>query len=439
MNAAKQQQRQRRRSEQADSSSKKETGTKHSHETNQLPSILTVKTHQESIAMQYAKNKNTNLKRRVPNAGGLGNKMDTSVQDATTLKSSPKQKSASFVKYNSVTIREYSIIPGDNPSVSKGVPLAIDWDHQWERTFDLDAYEKGRKPRHQIEMKVPAELRSELLRKNGHSWKDIQASIKMANIARRQRTKTIERLPSDKIDEKLEKIARGVKNIFKEKKKKPDTKSGKEKKNDDISGISNCAQVHDEEINSKRKDDIDISLSKSAKNYDLSSLGSESRGKKQPNKQDLVCILSEDLSECQSMDEQSGISLGTSSVMEMKDHDQNANVTSSDRSDPSNDTSSTEDIDVSNHSLLVELSQDVDKNMKSIPWFHSSMKTSKKVSDREHKKKSRKNTPLKMLEYGSEYNSEESEKDVEIDVCCGGAFGRAGKLLQASRVKQDIF
>jgi hypothetical protein len=117
----------------------------------------------------------------------------TSEQSVVSCSVNEHQSTSSILIFHTVTIREYSIIPGDNPSVSKGVPLTIDWDHQWERTCDLDAYEKNKQaPRRQIEMKMPPEIRSELLRKNGHSWKDIQASIKMANIARRQRTKTIE-------------------------------------------------------------------------------------------------------------------------------------------------------------------------------------------------------------------------------------------------------
>jgi hypothetical protein len=408
-----------RRREQGDPS--KPVGTRTFDKTTHLPpSILTVKTHKESMNMNTVRS-NSRLKRIDPNSG-LRNEWNESNQSAaTTFKpSGQKKKSASFLRYDSVTIREYAFIPGDNPSVSKGVPLTIDWDHQWEKTFDLDAYENGRKPRHQIEMKIPAEIRSELLRKNGHSWKDIQASIKMANIARRQRTKTIERLPSEKIDEKLEKIARGVKNIFKEKKKKSETKGGH--------------SVPDIDQNSsKRKDDIDISLSKSSNKYDLTLPGLEETEQMQ-HKQSLLFLLSDDLSECQSLDDHSGISAANSS------NGQNAFITSSNRSDPSNDTSSTEesltisDNDISNDSLREDLqgSMGATGNVKISPRFHSSVRNNSSASGY---KKTRK--VVTILEHGSEYNSEESDKDVEIDTCCGGAFGRAGKILQTRRMRRN--
>jgi hypothetical protein len=138
-----------------------------------------------------------------------------SKQSVTSLFEQQELEPKSILRYDSVTIREYAFIPGDNPSVSKGVPLTIDWDYQWEKTFDLDAYEKNKKtPRRQIEMKIPAEIRSELLRKNGHSWKDIQASIKMANIARRQRTRTIETYNASKTNIGLKNIARRMRCTF---------------------------------------------------------------------------------------------------------------------------------------------------------------------------------------------------------------------------------
>lgn len=71
--------------------------------------------------------------------------------------------------YNSVTVREYPMVPGDNPAVSRGVPLSIDWEHQWEGSFLLDTYEAQKVPRSQLEMRVPAEVRSQLLCQNGHS------------------------------------------------------------------------------------------------------------------------------------------------------------------------------------------------------------------------------------------------------------------------------
>ena len=159
--------------------------------------------------------------------------------------------------YNSVTVREYPMVPGDNPAVSRGVPLSIDWEHQWEGSFLLDTYEAQKVPRSQLEMRVPAEVRSQLLCQNGHSWKDIQACIKIANITRRQRMKTIERLPSEKIDKNIERLAKGLKNMFKGKKK---DKINKER----------FKTRRAKPLPESKKNEIYVSWSKSASGYDLS-------------------------------------------------------------------------------------------------------------------------------------------------------------------------
>ena len=161
--------------------------------------------------------------------------------------------SAIALAYNSVSIREYPMVPGDNPAVSRGVPLSIDWEHQWEGSFLLDTYEAKKTPRSQLEMRVPAEVRSQLLRQNGHSWKDIQSSTKIANITRRQRIKTIERLPTEKFDENIESFVKGFKNMFKGKKK-----DEKDKESSKSRG------------GTRSKNEIDVSWSKSARGYDLS-------------------------------------------------------------------------------------------------------------------------------------------------------------------------
>ena len=176
--------------------------------------------------------------------------------------------------YNSVSIREYPMVPGDNPCVSRGVPLSIDWEHQWEGTFLLDIYEARKTPRSQLEMIVPAEVRSQLLRQNGHAWKDIQSSTKNASITRRQRIKTIERLPAEKFDENMERFTKVLKNMFK--KNKDSFKSrrvNERKKNETDATLSKSARASDLSLEPDEKDenviDIDVSHSNSGKVYDL--------------------------------------------------------------------------------------------------------------------------------------------------------------------------
>lgn len=92
------------------------------------------------------------------------------------------------VGFGTVGIREYPIMPGDNPGGLCGPPLTIDWMHQEEMEAKLDDYEEARPPRRsQVEFSMPATVRQRLLRKSGYSLSEIQRSTKQANIVRNQR------------------------------------------------------------------------------------------------------------------------------------------------------------------------------------------------------------------------------------------------------------
>jgi len=52
-----------------------------------------------------------------------------------------REPSTNSVGFGSLAFREYPIIMGDNPSVSEGVPLALDWDYVNEYDVTIDNYE----------------------------------------------------------------------------------------------------------------------------------------------------------------------------------------------------------------------------------------------------------------------------------------------------------
>jgi hypothetical protein len=224
--------------------------------------ILTVRTMEESLACDStvdSSSKNFKLKRRK-----LIRKLDDALPDMCYNTESTISSSASAltksVGFSRISIREFPLLPGDNPSVSGGPPVTLGWDNSCERTFDFHDYENAKivPPRSQIEMRIPAQTRSNLLREFGHSWKSIHESVRAANISRRQRSNSVERMKSDRIDEKVEKISRGVKHLFKKKVKKPTE--------------PDCLQKSSSTTSTNplvEKDEIDISFSNSAKKYDL--------------------------------------------------------------------------------------------------------------------------------------------------------------------------
>jgi len=95
--------------------------------------------------------------------------------------------------FSCVDIREHERIPGDNPCVSKGVPLSIGWGFYQHDPINLDTYEANKgPPRDKIEMMVPEEVRKQMLIQEFNvSLNEINAAIKSVNISKRQRRQTI--------------------------------------------------------------------------------------------------------------------------------------------------------------------------------------------------------------------------------------------------------
>lgn len=68
------------------------------------------------------------------------------------------------VCFDDVQIREFPFILGDNPGVSKGAPLSIDWKHQHEDVTDIDVFEHCRAPvrRHRRKIVLSARKRAKM-------------------------------------------------------------------------------------------------------------------------------------------------------------------------------------------------------------------------------------------------------------------------------------
>lgn len=73
-------------------------------------------------------------------------------------------KSNKSVKFDQVFIHEFPIIMGDNPAVSRGAPLTIDWKPMTHDVLDIDIYEYLREPerRHRKRMIVSASKRAKM-------------------------------------------------------------------------------------------------------------------------------------------------------------------------------------------------------------------------------------------------------------------------------------
>jgi hypothetical protein len=109
------------------------------------------------------------------------------------------------VRFSTITIREYPMSMGDNPSVSSGIPVTIDWKHERETVCDVSEYEEGRHQRRaKFELLLPESLRLNIVRERGFSRGEIQEQRKEVNVCRGRRRRTVETLQLYKLQESLE-------------------------------------------------------------------------------------------------------------------------------------------------------------------------------------------------------------------------------------------
>ena len=104
------------------------------------------------------------------------------------------------VRFETVEIIECPITIGDNPSVSSGVPLTIEWDCQKRTKLALDFFEKHRPPRRTNKklLRIKSKQRERLLRKIGFTLQEIDEATYEADYAREQRYETIREVEQEK-------------------------------------------------------------------------------------------------------------------------------------------------------------------------------------------------------------------------------------------------
>eukprot|EP00594_Rhizosolenia_setigera_P018778 CAMPEP_0178963434 /NCGR_PEP_ID=MMETSP0789-20121207/15023_1 /TAXON_ID=3005 /ORGANISM="Rhizosolenia setigera, Strain CCMP 1694" /LENGTH=297 /DNA_ID=CAMNT_0020647905 /DNA_START=18 /DNA_END=911 /DNA_ORIENTATION=- len=94
------------------------------------------------------------------------------------------------VSFSSLSVREYDLVLGDNPSVSRGPPTSLSWNHKNEASIDLEKYESERMPRRtSAEMVMPHRVRASLLR-DLHSATEVKQVITEIKKVKKDRQRT---------------------------------------------------------------------------------------------------------------------------------------------------------------------------------------------------------------------------------------------------------
>lgn len=119
------------------------------------------------------------------------------------------------VVFDSVKIRSYSQTLGDNPSVSYGPPIQLDWDYEDDAPVPIDEYEGERRPRRQVrELALNYYQRCNALTYfYGVSETDIKTAQKEVEKITRERNFTKMTLPYMFFEEVLESAGRKARRL----------------------------------------------------------------------------------------------------------------------------------------------------------------------------------------------------------------------------------
>jgi hypothetical protein len=101
----------------------------------------------------------------------------------------PVKKVNSKVNFELVTVREYQQTIGDNPSVSYGTPISLDWEYEENEPLDVDLYEAGRGGRRTARQFClnHYQRKNTLVHKFGYSEEEVRAAKYRTNKVRSQR------------------------------------------------------------------------------------------------------------------------------------------------------------------------------------------------------------------------------------------------------------
>ena len=129
-----------------------------------------------------------------------------------TVNTVDSSRSSLSVQFESVEIREYDMILGDNPSSQYGPPVTIDWDYEVTSSKTLDEYEETRKPRRTPRQLVMNERRRRhvLTDLAGYTQDELVRAEKDGKKIRQQRERTKMMLPFAKVEEFTQSAGRKI-------------------------------------------------------------------------------------------------------------------------------------------------------------------------------------------------------------------------------------
>jgi len=121
------------------------------------------------------------------------------------------------VQFQAVIVRCYDQCIGDNPAVSYGTPISLDWTYEQMAPVDFDAYETLRSDQRRTLRQMMLNYynrRNILIYRFGYTEAEVNAAEKLANKVRSQRSLTRALLPTALLEDMVSSAARKTKRKF---------------------------------------------------------------------------------------------------------------------------------------------------------------------------------------------------------------------------------
>jgi hypothetical protein len=123
---------------------------------------------------------------------------DTNTNSIITITHASRASNIHEVQFDTIVIREYQRILGDNPSCSSGAPISLGWAYDPNhKEFPIELYERCRdgRRRDSSSMKMSSDTREQILyNKWGVSMREMHEISKVNREVQRQRLETTKRL-----------------------------------------------------------------------------------------------------------------------------------------------------------------------------------------------------------------------------------------------------
>lgn len=121
-----------------------------------------------------------------------------------------RERRDSSVRFSQIHVRSYNQTIGDNPSVSYGPPISLDWEYEEHEPLCLDHYEETRAPRRTLRQMVLSyyHRRNVLTWQYGHTLEEIKSAKKDAKRTKMERAITAAFLPVMKVEAAVESAGR---------------------------------------------------------------------------------------------------------------------------------------------------------------------------------------------------------------------------------------